>query len=99
MSGRSSRSTLIATNRSFTVHHMAPMAPHCANVEQDRLVLPLGLLERFLTPLMPANGLVHGRAQVRGRSVREGVQGIDAHNSSLYGYRNGARTGRGLDSF
>src|SRR4029077_20622748 len=48
----------------LAVHYMAPVAPHRADIEQDRLVLPLRGLKGLSAPLMPVDGLVHGRAQV-----------------------------------
>src|SRR4051812_15505989 len=67
----------------LAIHHMTPVAPDGADVEQDGLVLPLGRLERLFAPFVPLNGLVHGRAQVRGRSVRKGVEGFGGHDYSL----------------
>ena len=49
----------------FAIHHMAPMAPHCANVQQDRFVLPLRRSKSFFSPLVPLHRLMHRRAQVR----------------------------------
>ena len=46
----------------FPVHYVAPVAPHRADIEQHRLVLLLGRGQRRLSPLMPADRLVHGRA-------------------------------------
>ena len=57
----------------FAVHDVTPVAPHRADVEQDGLVLALRLGEGFLAPLMPLDGLMHGRAQVSGRGLRQRV--------------------------
>ena len=63
-SGRSSRSTFTATNFvvdnlrgrriliALAVHHMTPVAPHRANIQQHRLILSLGLLQ---TPPPPTH--------------------------------------------
>ena len=67
----------------LTVHYMAPVAPHRANVQQDGLVLPLGLFKRLRTPFMPVDGLVHGGAQVRRRSAGEGIKLLGAHRNSV----------------
>ena len=48
----------------FAIHHVAPVAPHRANVQQDRLVLALRSGEGFLAPLVPLDGLVHCRPQI-----------------------------------
>ena len=50
----------------FAVHHMAPVAPHCANVEQHRFVVALRRGKRLFAPLAPLDGLMHGGAQVCG---------------------------------
>ena len=55
----------------LAIHHMTPMAPDRANIEQDGFVFALGFVECLCSPLMPLNWLVHGRAQVRRRGVRE----------------------------
>ena len=60
----------------LAVHHMAPVAPDGADVEQDGLVLGDGLGKGFLAPLMPLHRLVHRRTQVGGRGVPEGVCGF-----------------------
>ena len=44
----------------LAIHHMAPVAPHRANVEEHRLVFPLRGSERLLAPFVPTNWLVHG---------------------------------------
>ena len=55
----------------FAVHDVAPMTPHRANVEQDGLVLALRRGERLFAPLVPLDGLMHRRAQVSGRRLRQ----------------------------
>src|SRR5580658_8108070 len=78
---------LIHNGRNFrvivglAVHHMAPVAPHRANVEQHGFVRALRRGKRLLAPLMPLNGLVHGGPQVGGRSAGERVQGLGSHGS------------------
>src|SRR5258706_6639148 len=69
----------------LAVHHMATVAAHRANIEQHRLVLALRGSKCLLAPLMPLDGLVHGRAQVSGGSAGESVEaGSAGHASSLY---------------
>src|SRR5215813_653540 len=46
----------------LAVHHVAPMAPHCPNVEQNWLVFLLRRREGFLAPFAPANRLMHCRS-------------------------------------
>ena len=58
---------------------MAPVAPHCADIEQDRFVVPLCVRKCFLAPLMPLDRLMHGRAKIRGGSVQKGVLGLFCH--------------------
>src|SRR5215471_11708147 len=55
----------------LAIHYMAPVAPHGANVEQNGLVLLLRLAKGLVTPLMPLDGLMHGRAQISRRGARE----------------------------
>src|SRR5207302_10361318 len=75
----------------LAVHHMAPVTPHRANVEQHRLVLALRGSEGFISPLMPLDGLVHSGSQVGGGSAGEGVERGGGHASSLYARRNAVR--------
>jgi len=63
----------------LAVHHMAPVAPHGANVEEHGFVLALRRGERFVAPLLPLDGLMHGGAQVGGRGAGEGVEGGGGH--------------------
>ena len=44
----------------FAVHHMAPVAPHRANVQQDRFIFLLGFFKSVRPPLLPLHRLVHG---------------------------------------
>ena len=46
------------------VHHMAPMAPNRSNVEQNGLVLGLGLGKGRLAPRTPVDRLMARRAQI-----------------------------------
>ncbi len=55
------------------IHHMAPVAPHSSNIEQDGLVFPRRAGKGLGSPLMPLNRLMHGGAQIRGGSFGEGV--------------------------
>jgi len=43
---------------------MAPVAPHRADVEKNRLVLGFGARERFVIPFVPVNRLVRGGAKI-----------------------------------
>src|SRR5579863_10130049 len=63
----------------LAVHHVAPVTPHCANVEQDGLVLALGDGKGLLAPLVPLDRLVHGGTQVGGRRLGQGVEGGGGH--------------------
>ncbi len=63
----------------FAIHDMAPVTPDRANVEQDRLILPLRFSECFFTPLVPPDGLMHGRTQVRRSGFGKGVEGLGRH--------------------
>ena len=49
------------------VHHMTPVAPHRAYVQQHRFVFLLRQLESLFAPLHPAHRLMHCRAQIRRR--------------------------------
>src|SRR5262252_6580082 len=48
----------------FAVDDVTPVAPHCADIEQDRFVLLFRACERRFSPLMPVNRLVRGGAQI-----------------------------------
>ena len=48
------------------IHHMAPVAPYCADIEQDGLVFSGGTGKGFCSPFVPLDRLVHGGPQVRG---------------------------------
>ena len=48
----------------LAVHHVAPVAPDRANVQQDRLVLRLGAGKRLLAPGVPLYRLMPGGTQV-----------------------------------
>ena len=65
----------------LAVHHVTPVAPHRADVEQNGLVLALRSGKGFLAPLVPLNGLMHGGAKIGGRGVRERVHWILTLNS------------------
>src|SRR6185437_551394 len=45
----------------LAVHHMAPVAPHRADVEQHRLVRALRFFEGISAPFVPLHRLMHGR--------------------------------------
>ena len=49
----------------FAIHHMAPVAPDRAYVEQDRLVQFARQRKGGLAPLLPCNRLMHRGAQIR----------------------------------
>src|SRR6185437_4707799 len=57
----------------LAVHHMAPVAPHRADIQQHRLVLAPGLLKGLRAPLMPLHRLMPGRPQIRRRRTREPI--------------------------
>ena len=85
MSGRSSRSTLMLTKRSFmrrgrrlvlerlALHDVAPVARRVADAQQDRLVFALRLLERLGTPRIPVDRIVGVLEEVRAGFVGEAV--------------------------
>ena len=84
----------------LAVHDVTPVAPHGADVEQDRLVFGRGARKGVRTPLVPVDGLVHGRAQVcracRRQTVEWGVRGgVVCHPTSLR--RQGLLDGQGDD--
>src|SRR5690606_4200294 len=57
------------------VHHVAPVAPHRADVEEHRPVLPLRPLERGLAPWHPPHRLAGAMAQERTPRVFQGQVG------------------------
>src|SRR3989454_2385767 len=58
----------------LAVHDVAPVAPHRADVEQDRLVLRPRSGEGRLSPREPVHGLVRGGFEVGGRLGGQRVQ-------------------------
>ena len=84
MSGRSSRSTLMLTNRlvheasRFRIlerlvrHHMAPVAGGVADREQDRTVAPLRLRQRVGAPRAPMHRIVGVLEEVGRRLAAQG---------------------------
>ncbi len=68
----------------FAVHHMAPVAPHRANVQQDGLVFSLGAGKRSLAPRVPLHRLMARRAQV-GRGGVSPVDWLAPHVSGRFG--------------
>ena len=85
MSGRSSRSTLMAMKllvehardgfvlEALVLHHVAPVAGRVADGEKDRLVLALRRGERLLAPRVPVHRIVRMLLQVRARGEDEAV--------------------------
>ena len=67
----------------LVVDHVAPVAPHRPDVEEDRPVLRLRLRERVLSPRVPVHGLVGRTLEVRGGFLREAVLGLGHCPSSL----------------
>ena len=57
----------------LAVHHMAPVAPHRADVEEDRLLFGPRLGERRLAPGTPVHRLMGGGLEVGGGLGREQV--------------------------
>src|SRR5947208_4684102 len=57
----------------LAVHHVAPVAPHGADVEQHRLVLGARGREGLFAPRAPVDRLVGGGLEVGGRLRREAV--------------------------
>ena len=64
----------------LAVNHVAPVAPHRADVEQHRLVFLPRLRKRFFTPFVPINRLVRRRSQIRARRILQPVFGLLAHH-------------------
>ncbi len=60
----------------FVVHHVAPVAPDSADIQQDGLVLLARLREGCLAPLAPFDGLVRGGAQIGAGCLRQFVVGF-----------------------
>ena len=74
------------------VHHVAPMAPHGTDIEQDRLVLVAGARERPVAPGVPMHRLVGGGLQVGGGFGREEIRHRRKANPGLApGVRAGAQ--------
>jgi hypothetical protein len=72
----------------LAVHHMAPVAPNGADVEQDGFVLLARLRESGVAPLPPLDGLMRGGAQVGARGLCEFVAGVlRAHGTFSLAWR------------
>src|SRR6266542_877764 len=74
----------------FAVHHVATVATHRANVEQDRLALEIGLGECLRAPLVPVGRLMHGGPQIGGGRLGERVGRllgrVRTHDRSVYAH-------------
>ena len=76
--------TLINNLRNFrifvrlAIHHMTPVTPHCANIEQHGFVLALRLGESLFAPLMPLDRLMHGGAKISGGSAGKRIKTLEA---------------------
>jgi len=70
----------------FAIHHVTPMAPHRANIEQNRFVVPLRRGEGVVVPLMPLHRLMHGRTEIGGGGAGKGIRSRGGHRSSLNGF-------------
>ena len=57
----------------FAVDDVAPVAPYCADVEEDGFVLGLGAGESGIAPFVPVDGLVRGRAQIGAGGIFQAV--------------------------
>src|ERR1700686_2091495 len=57
----------------LAIHHVTPVAPNRANVQEHGLVRRLGRVESLLAEFVPLDGLVHCGAQVGGGGAGEGV--------------------------
>src|SRR6202142_3289981 len=57
----------------LAVNHVAPVAPHRANVEQDRLLLRARFRKRFLAPFIPVNRLMSRRSKIRARGIFQAI--------------------------
>ena len=57
----------------FAVDHMAPMAPHRADIQEHGLVFSLGARKGGIAPFIPSDGLMGGRAQVRTHRILEPI--------------------------
>lgn len=62
----------------FPVNDMAPMAPRSADIEEDRTVDSLGLLESLRGPREPLDGLVGCPFQVRTPLFNEPIRKLRA---------------------
>ena len=58
----------------FAVNDVAPVAPNGPDVEEDGLVFGFGAVERGVSPFVPVDGLVSGRAQVRAGGIFQTIR-------------------------
>ncbi len=49
----------------LAIHHMAPVTPHRANIQQNWFVLARRARKRLCAPLMPVDRLMHSRTKIR----------------------------------
>src|SRR5690606_22927522 len=77
----------------LAVHHVAPVAPHRADVEQDGALLAPRALERLLAPRQPIHRLCGTVPQERAALTRQRVPSLCAHHlpPSVAGRRRGRR--------
>src|SRR5216684_8938492 len=68
----------------FAVNYVAPVAPHCADIEQDRLFRGASFLKSFLAPLMPVHRLMRGGTEIRAGGVFQAIFSRGRHVCPLY---------------
>jgi hypothetical protein len=67
----------------LAVHHVTPVAPHGADIQQDGFVFSGCAGKGFRAPFMPLDRLVHGGSEIRRGGFGEGV-GRLCHLSQVY---------------
>src|SRR5262249_22744316 len=69
----------------LAVNHMAPVAPHRSNIQQDGFVLAFGAREGVFAPFVPINRLMRRRTQIRAGGI---LQAVFGHLDMLAAWKN-----------
>src|SRR5262249_3582811 len=69
------------------IHHVAPVTPDCFQIEQDKAVFPLGLLENQIRPGLPLNlcSVLSETLPGENKNAGQGQHKKSAHSSSFRG--------------
>ena len=65
----------------LAVNHVAPVAPHRANIQQNWFAFRPRVRKSFLAPFMPIHRLMRGRTQIRAGGILQAISSGVSHSS------------------